>query len=156
MDPETSEKRKIDALDRKIILELQEDARRQFKTIATKLNVSEKTVKNRVTRLINRDVLKLEAKVNPFALPHRVAAVIGLNLKERNYKEKMTEIERIPGVTSVWKATGRFDLFFEIMVDSLNSLNDVLFGKYLEEIGGIAHIETFVLLASKTKNFKLS
>jgi len=72
MDPETSEKRKIDALDRKIILELQEDARRQFKTIATKLNVSEKTVKNR------------------------------------------------------------------------------------EGIGGIAHIETFVLLASKTKNFKLS
>ena len=67
----------------------------------------------------------------------------------------MTEIERIPGVTSVWKATGRFDLFFEIMVDSLSSLNDILFGEYLETIGGIAHIETFVLLSSKTKYFKL-
>ncbi len=156
MGRETSEKQKIDTLDRKIILELQEDARRQFKTIATKLNVSEKTVKNRVTRLINSDVLKLEARVNPFALPHRVAAVIGLNLQERNYQEKMAEIGKIPGVTSVWKATGRFDLFFEIMVDSLSSLNDILFGKYLEGIGGIAHIETFVLLASTTKNFKLS
>jgi hypothetical protein len=27
----------------------------------------------------------------------------------------------------VWNATGRFDLFFEVMVDSLNSLNDILF-----------------------------
>ncbi len=151
----TSEKRKIDDLDKKIILELQEDARRQFKVIATKLKVSESTVKNRVTRLINRGVLKLEARVDPFALPRRVAAVVGLNLKERNYKEKMEEIEKVPGVTNVWKATGRFDLFFEIMVDSLDSLNDILFGKYLETIDGIAHIETFVLLSSNTKYFKL-
>ncbi|MCP4400909.1 MAG: Lrp/AsnC family transcriptional regulator [bacterium] len=155
MNQGTSEKRKIDDLDRKIILELQEDARRQFKVIAIKLNVSESTVKNRVTRLISRGVLKLEARVDPFAVPHKVAAVVGINLKERNYNEKMEEIEKMPGVTSVWKATGRFDLFFEIMVDSLSSLNDIVFGKYLETIGGIAHIETFVLLSSNTKYFKL-
>lgn len=145
----------LDNIDRKIILELQKDARRQFKVIAKKLNVSEGTIKNRVTRLINRGILKLEARVNPFALPNQISAVVGVNLKERNHEEKIKEIEKIPGITSVWNAAGRFDLFFEIMVDSLNSLNDILFRKGLKEIGGISYTETFIILYSNTKYFKL-
>ncbi len=43
--------------------------------------MSEGTIKNRVKSLINRDVLKLEARVNPFALPHRVAAIVGVKLR---------------------------------------------------------------------------
>ena len=145
----------LDNIDRKIILELQKDARRQYKLIAKKLNVSEGTIKNRVTRLINRGILKLEARVNPFALPNQISAVVGVNLKERNHEEKIKEIEKIPGITSVWNAAGRFDLFFEIMVDSLNSLNDILFRKGLKEIGGISYTETFIILYSNTKYFKL-
>ena len=150
------EKQDIDKLDREIILELQEDARRQFKTIAGKLKVSEGTIKNRVERLINRDILKLEARVNPFALPRRISAIVGVNLQERDHEEKIKEIEKIPAVTSVWNATGRFDLFFEVMVDSLNSLNDVIFRRDLKKIGGISYTETFVILSSNTKYFKLS
>jgi len=152
----TAAKKDIDALDRKIILELQEDARRPYKDIAGKLNVSEGTIKNRVTRLINRGVLKLEARVNPFALPNHISAIVGVKLKERNHEKKIKEIEKISGVTCAWNATGRFDLFFEIMVDSMNSLNDILFRKDLKKIGGISYTETFITLYSNTKYFKLS
>ena len=145
----------IDDLDRNIILALQDDARRPYKDIAGELKVSEGTVKNRVTRLINRGILKLEAIVNPFALPNRISAIVGVNLKERNHEEKIKEIEKIPGVTSAWNAAGRFDLFFEIMVDSMKSLNDVLFRNDLERIGGISYTETFITLYSNTKYFKL-
>ncbi len=48
----TSPDKDIDCLDRKIIIELQEDARRLYKDIAGHLKVSEGTVKNRVMRLI--------------------------------------------------------------------------------------------------------
>ena len=152
----TRSKKDIDALDRKIILELQEDARRPYKDIATKLNVSEGTVKNRVTRLINRNVLKLEARVNPFALPHKISALIGVNLKNRDYEEAMREIEKIPEITSVWSATGRFDLFFEIMADSLDALYGILYRKEFKEIESISYTETHVTLSSRTKFFKLS
>ena len=152
----TAAMKDIDALDRKIILELQEDARRPYKDIAGKLNVSEGTIKNRVTRLINRGVLKLEARVNPFALPNHISAIVGVKLKERNHEKKIKEIEKISGVTCAWNATGRFDLFFEIMVDSMNSLNDILFRKDLKKIGGISYTETFITLYSNTKYFKLS
>ena len=151
----SDEKYEIDNLDKEIILELQEDARRQFKIIAGKLEVSEGTIKNRVERLIKQNILKLEARVNPFALPRRISAIVGVNLKERNHEDKIKEIEKIPWVTSVWNATGRFDLFFEVMVDSLESLNDVLFKENLKEIGGISYTETFVILSSNTKFFKI-
>jgi Lrp/AsnC family transcriptional regulator for asnA, asnC and gidA len=146
----------IDALDKKIILELQEDARRPYKDIATKLNISEGTVKNRVTRLINRDVLRLEARVNPFALPHKISALVGVNLNNRNYEETMREIEKIPDITSGWSATGRFDLFFEIMVDSLDSLYKILYRKEFKKIKGIVYTETHITLSSRTKFYKLS
>jgi Lrp/AsnC family transcriptional regulator for asnA, asnC and gidA len=152
----TAANKNIDTLDRKIILALQEDARRPYKDIAIKLKVSEGTIKNRVTRLINRGVLKLEARVNPFALPNRISAIVGVNLKERDHEKKIKDIEKIPGVTSAWNATGRFDLFFEIMVDSMNSLNDILFRNDLNRIGGISYTETFITLYSNTKYFKLS
>lgn len=67
----------------------------------------------------------------------------------------MRQIEKIPNVTSVWNATGRYDLFFEVMVDSLQDLNEVLFLRDLANIGGIASTETFVLLSSRTKYLKL-
>ncbi len=149
------EKYEIDNLDREIIFELQEDARRQFKIIAGKLKVSEGTIKNRVERLIKQDILKLEARVNPFALPRRISAIVGVNLKERNHEEIMKKIEKIPWVTSVWNASGRFDLFFELMVDSLESLNGALFKNDLEKIGGISYTETFIILSSNTKYFKI-
>ncbi len=151
----TGENKNIDDLDRKIILALQKDARRPYKDIAKMLRVSEGTIKNRVTRLTSRGILKLEARVNPFALPNRISAIVGVNLKERTHEEKIKEIEKIPGVTSVWNAAGRFDLFFEIMVDSMSSLNDFLFRKGLKRIGGISYTETFITLNSNTKYFKL-
>ena len=58
----------IDDLDKKIIFELQEDARRPFKVVANKFKVSEGTISNRVNRLIEKGILKLEARVNPFSL----------------------------------------------------------------------------------------
>jgi len=149
-------KNDIDDLDRKVILELQEDARRPYKEIARKLKVSEGTVRNRVNRLVDRGVLKLQARVDPFAFPHKISALVAVSVKERESDTTMAEIEKIPCVTSVWNATGRYDLFCEVMVDSLEDLNIILFRKVLKDIRGIASTETFVTLCSTTKFFKLS
>ncbi len=146
----------IDDLDKRIILELQQDARKPYKEIAKKVEVSEGTVRNRVVRLIDRGILKLQARVNPFAFPNKISALVGVSVKGREHEETMERIAQIPCVTSVWNATGRFDLFFEVMVDSLEDLNNVLFGKVLGEIGGVLNTETFVTLHSTTKYFKLS
>ena len=147
----------IDDLDANIIRELQKDARMHLKKIASKLGVAESTIRNRVNRLTQRGILILEARVNPMAFENSIAALVGLQLEKRNQREVMKKIESIPGVTSVWNTTGRFDLFFEVMVDSRKELNTILFekGQGLEKVGGIVSSETFILLESNTKYYKL-
>jgi Lrp/AsnC family transcriptional regulator for asnA, asnC and gidA len=67
----TLPKNKIDDLDRNIILELQEDARRSYKEIAMKFKVAESTISNRVNRMLENDILKLQARVNPFEIENK-------------------------------------------------------------------------------------
>ena len=146
----------IDDLDRKIILELQKDARKLYKDIAKKLKVSEGTIRNRVGRLIDKNILVLQARVNPFAFPHKISALVGVRIKGREQEETMERITKIPCVTSIWNATGQYDLFFELMVDTLEDLNNVIFKKVLGEIKGVSYTETFITLSSNTKFYKLT
>jgi len=148
---------RIDDLDRSIILELQEDARRPYKEIAGRLGVSESTISNRVNRLLKAGILKLEARVDPFKLTNKVAAVIGIQLERRGHVQAVEEIAKIPGVSAVYVATGKYDLFIEVMEDSIADLNDFLFHKSrLSKMKNIITTETFILLSSATKFFKLS
>jgi Lrp/AsnC family transcriptional regulator for asnA, asnC and gidA len=147
----------IDDLDRNIILELQEDARRPYKEVAAKLSVSESTISNRVNRLLRTGILKLQARVDPFSLTNKVAAIIGIKLERRGHLQAIEEIGKIPGVSAVYVATGKYDLFIEVMEDSIADLNDFLFHKTrLNKMKNIVATETFILLSSDTKFFKLS
>ena len=146
----------IDDLDRNIILELQEDARRPYKEVAAKLSVSESTISNRVNRLLRTGILKLQARVDPFSLTNKVAAIIGIKLERRGHLQAIEEIGKIPGVSAVYVATGKYDLFIEVMEDSIADLNDFLFHKSrLSKMKNIVTTETFILLSSSTKFFKL-
>ncbi len=148
---------RIDDLDRSIILELQEDARRPYKEIAARLSVSESTISNRVNRLLRTGLLKLEARVDPFKLANKVAAIIGIRLERRGHLQAIEEISKIDGVSAVYVATGKYDLFIEVMEDSIADLNEFLFHKSrLNKMKNIVATETFILLSSKTKFFKLS
>jgi hypothetical protein len=51
--------------------------------------------------------------------------------------------------------TGRYDIFFEVMVNALHELNKILFLRELSDIGGIGSTKTCVLLSSNTKYHKL-
>jgi len=150
----TLSKKKIDDLDRKIILELQKDARALYKDIAIKLNTSKSTISNRVKRLINAGILKLEARVDPFQIDNKVAAVIGVNLKDRGHLDVTEKIKKIPGVTSVWIASGKYDLFVEVMADSITDLTKFILIEGLDKLG-VINSESFILLHSNTKYFKL-
>ena len=152
----TLPKNKIDDLDRNIILELQEDARRSYKEIAIKLNVAESTISNRVNRLMKNDILKLQARVNPFQIEHKIAAIIGIKLSRRRHKKVVDEILKMPGITSVYLATGEYDLFIELMTDSIEELNNFLFSSGLDKIKDITATVTFILLMADSKFFNLN
>ncbi|MCG8567579.1 MAG: Lrp/AsnC ligand binding domain-containing protein [Desulfobacterales bacterium] len=145
----------IDDLEKGIIIALQEDARKSFKSIARDLGVSEGTISNRVGRLVGEGILKLEARINPFKLRNKVTALIGLNLHQRYHPEVLQKLQVLPNVNSVWVTTGKYDLFMEVVADSINDLNDFLFNSEFKQIEEITFTETHIMLHSETKLFKL-
>jgi Lrp/AsnC family transcriptional regulator for asnA, asnC and gidA len=135
----------IDEIDYKIIQELQVNGRRPYKAIAKKLKVSDGTVRLRTEKMIEKGLIKIKALIDPFKFEHRICALVGINLERRGHGEKMKQISKLEGVTSVMNATGRYDLFVEVFCDSQKELMEFLVNE-ISKVEGIQATETFVYL----------
>jgi Lrp/AsnC family transcriptional regulator for asnA, asnC and gidA len=142
--------RVFDHLDRKIILELQKNGRISYKDIAKKLNISDGTIRFRVGKLMQKNILRITASINPFALQNGVAALVGMQLEKRTHQQTMEKILQIKGVSSVTNVTGSYDLMVEVFFESRQELRKFLV-EGLSEIGGINRTETFVYLDGLNK-----
>ena len=140
----------MDDLDRKIIGELQKNGRTSYKDIAKKLRVSDGTIRFRTGRLTRKNILRITASINPFALENGIVALVGMQLEKRTHKKAMEKISRLRGVLSVCNATGRYDLLVEVYLDSQKELSRFLM-EDLSRIGGINTTETFIYLDAINK-----
>lgn len=140
----------FDELDRKIIQELQEKGRRPFKEIAKKLKVSDGTVRLRTEKMIKEGLINIKALINPFKFEHQIFVLVGINLERRGHVEKMKQISKLKGVTSVMSTTGRYDLFVELYLDSKKELMEFLLNE-ISKVEGIQATETFVYLDGLNK-----
>lgn len=140
----------MDKLDRQIISELQRNGRESYRTIARKLKVSGGTVRLRVHRMIQNNVLRISALLNPFTFEHSIIALIGFRLENRSLEETMKRISKLDGVLSVSTVTGEFDLIVEVFLESRSELKSLLVEE-LPKIGAIKETETFIFLDGLNK-----
>jgi len=120
------------------------------KDIAKKLKVSDGTIRFRTRRMIRKNILRITASINPFALENSILALVGMQLERRTHKKTMETISKLRGVMSVCNATGRYDLLVEVFLDSQRELNRFLM-EDLSRIGGINTTETFIYLDAINK-----
>ncbi len=141
---------KLDALDKKIIIELQHNGRIPYKDIAKKLKVSDGTIRLRTEKMIKSNFLRITASIDPFYFANSITALIGINIAKRSPAELMQKISNMSGVKSVCNATGRYDLFVEVFFDSREALKKFL-ASDLSQMDAITFTETFVYLDALNK-----
>lgn len=139
-----------DELNRSIISMLQRDGRMAFSEIAQKLNVSEGTIRNRVSGMKHAGMLQIVAIVDPVVAEYKTAAMIGLKIASGHSPTAVAErLAASPDVVYILWVSGRFDLLIEVVTNDRDS-----FLNFLDvEIHGqsdIAASETMTGL----KNFK--
>ncbi len=140
---------KIDKTNMEIIKHLR-DGRKSFKEIADSLNLSENTVRSRVTKLTENEVLEICGLSDPEKLPGHSMVIIGIKLQSMDLVKKGKEFSRLKGVASVSVVTGRYDLIAIIMLKE----NFGLLEFYTDEVSkvkGIQSVESFVVY----KNYNL-
>lgn len=137
---------KIDDVNIEIIKELK-DGRRSFKKIADKLNITENTVRTRVNKLKEENILDICGLFNPSSIPGHTTVIIGIKLSEMNLVEKGEEISKLRGVISTSVVTGRFDLIIHVLFKEGFGLLE-FYTDEMSKVEGVSAVETFVVYKS--------
>lgn len=139
---------RIDELDRGIIALLQPDGRMAFAEIASRIGVSEGTVRQRYHKLVDGGVLQVVGVADPFKIGYHSMAMIGVNVGidgDRGVDAVAGEIAQFREVSYVVMSTGSFDLMVEVIVQDHEEFARFLTER-LHNVAGVTRTETFMLL----------
>lgn len=134
----------IDDIDRSIISCLQEDSRQPSAEIARRLGVAERTVRARIDRLVQDEVVHLAAIVNPRAVGYSVTADVFLEVALGQVQEVADQVALIDEVCYVGLTTGDRDISLQIHAPSVDALYDFVTEK-LNRIPGVLRSKTYVI-----------
>ncbi len=141
---------KIDQTDRAIIEILQRDGRTPFTAIAHEIGLSEGAIRKRVQRLTESGHMQVVAVTDPIGLGDRRVALIGVRIDGRT-EAAAARIGEIAAVEYLVATAGRYDLMFEVIVDSEQHLLELL--SDLRERPDVAEVEAFPCLKLYKQTF---
>ncbi len=117
----------IEGLNRQIVAMLQEDGRASFSSIAQQLGVSEATVRTRVARMRQANLIHFITVVNPLALGYSAWAMLGIRVAHGVSADEVARYFRdCPEVVYAMRVAGRFDLLAEIVCEAPDDLREFL------------------------------
>jgi Lrp/AsnC family transcriptional regulator for asnA, asnC and gidA len=137
--------RRVDELDRKIIKMLQSDGRLSNTEIARALDITEATVRKRVTRLLDERLISVVAVPTPEAVGMTLSAIMGVSVELTAIREVADTIRTYPEVRYVGMSSGRYDLIVEGFFTDQEHLLEFVTGK-LGMLSGITNLETSIIL----------
>ena len=135
----------MDDLDIKIINELQRDGRLPYTDIAKSLNVSEGTVRNRVARLIDEQIIHIAGMLDPTQVGFEAPAMIGVTVQPPMLESVAETIASFPEVSYLIMVSGEFDLFVEVFCRDRDDLAAFL-NQRLHQVKGVVRTQTFMTL----------
>jgi len=148
--------RMIDAIDVRIMKLLGDNGRMSNSEIARRLDISEATVRQRLKRLFDNDILQVSGQIDPNAFPEIFIIVVGIVLNILPEK-CLDAIASLPNLLFVFTVTGRYDMIAVFAVNTREKLSEII-EKHLHSIEGVSHTETYVVLKNigmtiNTKDF---
>jgi Lrp/AsnC family transcriptional regulator for asnA, asnC and gidA len=134
--------RRVDDVDRKIIEALQSNGRESFRGIATRVGVSEATVRARYGRLTGEGILQVVAVTNPLGLGFE-QALVGVKCSGPP-SAVADEISRWAEADYVVVTAGQFDVVVEVVASGRVELLELT--NRIRALAGVVSTETFLYL----------
>lgn len=135
----------VDEKDAKIIAELEKDGRQTDAAIARTLGTSDALVRRRIARLIQDDVMRVIAVINPRKVGFNTTAFIGIQAEPSKLDSLLPVLSGMPRVHFLTMTTGPFDVLMWVTFHSPLELADFI-KKDLGTIPGIIRNETMLIL----------
>lgn len=134
----------LDALDKKILRLIAEDARIPFLEVARACNVSGAAIHQRVQKLTSLGVLKgSQFIIDPEKIGYETCAYVALYLKEPEKHDAVIEaLKRVPEVVECHTTTGGMDLFIKLYARNNHHMMQIIHDK-LQPLG-LSRSETII------------
>ena len=134
----------LDWLDKGIITQLNRDARLSSARIARELGVSERSVHNRIQRLIEMQVIRTVAVVNPTAFNYTLAVDIYCEVEVGFQQQVAEEILSFPQVSYLAISTGDQDINLQAYFQNSEEMHEFI-AKQLHQVPGIRRTRTVLI-----------
>ena len=142
----------IDEQDRSIIRLLQEDGRVSNASIARTIGASEPTVRKRIERLVNDQIIKVTAVINPANSGYNVDILMGIRTKPGQSLTVGAQLGKFEQVLYLGYTTGRFDIIANMLFESDDQLFE-FFSNTISKISGIVTTESFTVMRAERVDF---
>ena len=132
---------RLDILDREIIMLLNQNARLSGANIARRLDISPRTVRNRIHRLVDQDVIRPVAVVNPQAFGYQLAVDIFCEIDIGEVDQVVRKLASLPEITYLAYSTGEQDLSLQAVFKNGDEMQAFI-TQSLPRVSGIRRIRT--------------
>jgi len=130
----------LDILDRQILSILQKDARRSYADIARKVKVNEATVRFRVKKLVEKQVIiQFSALLNPRKIGLSITGVIMAKVSPKTSQDTFDELKILSELLHIFQCTGTYDFLAVANVKNMEGLE--ILKEKIKNISGIEEIE---------------
>lgn len=138
---------KIDALDRKILGIVMNNARIPSKDVAAECGVSRAAIHQRLQRMQDLGVITGSSyNINAKSLGYRTCTYIGVKLDRGNmYRSVVPELEKIPEIVECHFTTGPYTMLIKLFARDNEHLMELLNNK-IQTIPGVSGTETLISL----------
>ena len=116
----------LDSIDRRLIAELQDDARLRLAELARRVGLSAPAVADRLRRLTDSGALTCRAEVDPRALGYPVCAIVRVSPWNRDLRAIPEVARQTPEVTECYRITGEDCFLIKLHAPAIGQLEATL------------------------------
>jgi Lrp/AsnC family transcriptional regulator, leucine-responsive regulatory protein len=116
----------LDDLDRRIVVELYEDARLRVAELGRRVGLSPPAVAERLRRLADSGAVRFQAEVEPRALGYTICAIVRVSPSTRDLKLIPDIARQLPEVTECYRITGDDCYLMKLYLRSIDELEPIL------------------------------
>lgn len=144
----------IDLIDRCIIALLQVDGRMSHAEIGRRLDVPEPTVRRRLKRLVEDEVMQVVAVPNPYKIGYGIHAVIGAKIQPGRVNDVVDVLTGMRQVRYVGVTAGAYDIVIEALFRDNDDFRTFL-TETLGRIDGLRETETSYVLEVAKRSYRI-
>lgn len=145
----------LDELDKRLIDLLAQDARVSNRRIAALLGVTEGTVRGRIKRLQQDNLIRFTAVTAPRMMGSPRLVFIYVSAEPARVREIALQISELPSVNSVLIMLGRYNILVNGLFRDLEDSMDIASNQILS-IKGVQHVETSIAVNTVKYNARIA